>query len=137
LGYFFAGKTYNGTFRGVFKKPQQMPHYMVCFRQKKIISRTFKIRGTLVFLCPKERERERGGSKSKSESKSENKSESESKSKSGKGKEKGTGKRKGKRKERERESESPGDFISKCLVQSEKSANYIILDRKERYSMYS
>jgi hypothetical protein len=26
---------------------------------KKIMSRTFKISGTLVFLCPKERERER------------------------------------------------------------------------------
>jgi hypothetical protein len=31
---------------------------MFCPRQKKTISRTFKIRGILVFLCPK-RERER------------------------------------------------------------------------------
>jgi hypothetical protein len=36
---------------------------------KKIIFRTFKIRGTLVFLCPKERERE-GERKSKSKSES-------------------------------------------------------------------
>jgi hypothetical protein len=35
--------------------------------KKKIISRTFKIRGTrtLVFLCPKERERERESKKEK------------------------------------------------------------------------
>ncbi len=32
-----------------------MPHYMFCTRQK-IISRTFKIRGALVFLCLKEGE---------------------------------------------------------------------------------
>jgi hypothetical protein len=32
----------------------------ICFApDKNVISRTFKIRGTLVFLCPRERERER------------------------------------------------------------------------------
>jgi hypothetical protein len=35
-----------------------MSHYMFCPRQKKIISRTFKIRGSLGFLCPKVRDRE-------------------------------------------------------------------------------
>jgi hypothetical protein len=39
---------------GHIDKPQEMPHYMFCPTQK-IFSRTFKIRGTLVFLCPKER----------------------------------------------------------------------------------
>ncbi len=42
------------------KKSQEMPHYTYVFPQtKKILARTVKIRGTLVFLCPKERERER------------------------------------------------------------------------------
>ncbi len=50
---------------------------MFCPRQKKIISRTFIIRGTLVFLCPKERERGRE-SEGESENKSKSKSESES-----------------------------------------------------------
>jgi hypothetical protein len=69
------GKTYNGAFRGVFRyaqdnlgvkkvpapleKLREMPHFVFCPRQKKIISMTFKIRGTLVFLCPKEQEKER------------------------------------------------------------------------------
>ncbi len=60
-----------------------------CPRQKKIISRTFKIRGTLVFLCPKERERA-------------SKRDRESKSEKDKKKEKGKGKRKGKERKRER-----------------------------------
>jgi flagellar biosynthesis/type III secretory pathway protein FliH len=96
----------SGQFRGQkglgpLKKPQKMPHYMFCPRQKKIIiSMTFKIRGTLVFLCPKERERERVKERereSKSKSESENKSESERKceSESGKGKGKEKGRRKG------------------------------------------
>jgi hypothetical protein len=57
-----------------------MEHFlgnMFCPRQKKIISRTFIIRGTLVFLCPKERERGRE-SEGESENKSKSKSESES-----------------------------------------------------------
>ncbi len=33
-------------------------HYVLP-QTKKIISRTFKIRGTLVFLCPKERDKDR------------------------------------------------------------------------------
>ncbi len=71
--FFFAGKTYNGAFCGVCyaqdnlgvkkvsapsKIPQKCP--IVCFApEKKIISRTFKIRGALVFLCPKEGEERR------------------------------------------------------------------------------
>jgi hypothetical protein len=39
------------------KKPQEIPHDMFFPRQKNI--QTFKIKGTLVFLCPKEREREK------------------------------------------------------------------------------
>ncbi len=50
---------------------------------------------------------------------------------------KGTGKEKGKGKEREREYKSAGDFFLNRLGQCEKSANYIVLYRKERYSMYS
>jgi hypothetical protein len=89
---FFAGKTYNGAFRyaqdnlGVkkfsapSKNSQKCP--IICFApDKKIIYRTLKIRGALVFLCPKERERERER-ESKRESKSESKSERESESKS-------------------------------------------------------
>ncbi len=93
------------------KAPSKNPKKCLIIRyatDKKIISRTFKIRGTLVFLCPKERERER---ESKSESESESKSNS--KSKSGKGKGTGTGTGTGKGKEKEIEYKSAGDFISK------------------------
>jgi hypothetical protein len=45
--FFLAGKTHNGTVQGIFRK------------EKKIISPTFQISGTLVILCPRERERER------------------------------------------------------------------------------
>jgi hypothetical protein len=71
--FFFAGKTYNWAKialryaqdnLGVKKvsapseNPKKCP--IISFApDKKIISRTFKIRGTLVFLCPKEREREK------------------------------------------------------------------------------
>ncbi len=48
-------------FEGV-KKSQEMTHYMLCPREKKI-SRTCKIRGTLVFFCPREREKEMEGGK--------------------------------------------------------------------------
>jgi hypothetical protein len=40
------------------KTPRNAPLYVLP-QTTKIISRTFKIRGTLVFLCPNERERER------------------------------------------------------------------------------
>jgi hypothetical protein len=84
------------------KNPKKCP--IICFApDKKIISRTFNIRGTSVFLCSKARERER-------ESKSKRKRESKSK----KEKEKEKGKGKGKEKERERErGQKRGDFISK------------------------
>jgi hypothetical protein len=39
------------------KIPRNAPLYVLP-QTKKIISRTFKIRGTLVFLCPKERDKE-------------------------------------------------------------------------------
>jgi hypothetical protein len=67
-GFFEGAKTFltpkllrSGQFRGQkgrgpLEKPQEMPHYMF-YPDKKIISRTFKIRGSLVFLCPKEEER--------------------------------------------------------------------------------
>ncbi len=58
MGYFFA-KTYKWAFCRVFKKnPRNAPLYVLP-QSKKIISRTFKIRGALVFLCPDERQRER------------------------------------------------------------------------------
>jgi hypothetical protein len=78
---------------------------------KKIISKTFKIRVTLVFLCSKEREGERGG-------------ERERESEKGKGKEK--------KKEREKEEKARAILFPNRLVQSEKSANYTVLYRKER-----
>jgi hypothetical protein len=40
------------------KKSQEIPQYVFCPRQK-IISCTFRIRGTLVFLCPYIYKRER------------------------------------------------------------------------------
>jgi hypothetical protein len=40
------------------EKSQEMPHYLF-FPRQKIIPCTFRIRGTLVFLCPKEKERGR------------------------------------------------------------------------------
>jgi hypothetical protein len=43
---------------GPLEKPKKYP--IICFApDKKIISKTFKTRGTLVFLCPKERDREK------------------------------------------------------------------------------
>ncbi len=60
------------------KIPRNAPLYVLP-HTRKITSRTFKIRGTLVFLCPKERERESERErKSKRERVSESKSESES-----------------------------------------------------------
>jgi hypothetical protein len=66
---FFAGKTHNGAFKGIFLggrdlvDPSKIPKCpIMCFGpEKKIISHTFRIRGTLVFLCPYiyEREKER------------------------------------------------------------------------------
>jgi hypothetical protein len=56
-------------------------HYVLP-QTKKIISRTFKIRGTLVFLCPKERDKDRVRARKGK--------------KKGKEKEKRKGKRKGK-----------------------------------------
>jgi hypothetical protein len=64
--------------QGPLEKPQEIPHCMFCPRQKKLISRTFKIRGTLVFLCPKERDRERARERER-ESKREQERESERK----------------------------------------------------------
>jgi hypothetical protein len=118
---------------------------MFCPRQKKIISMTFKIRGTLVFLCPKGRERERERERKRErEGESKSKSKSESESGKGKGKEKGTGKGtwigtgkgtgKGKG-ERESTNELALLFINR-LGQSEKSANYAVLYRKERCNKY-
>jgi hypothetical protein len=64
LGYYFffrgqrEGQFWGQKGRGPLEKPCEMPHYMFCPRQK-IISRTFQIRGALVFLCPKEGEERR------------------------------------------------------------------------------
>jgi hypothetical protein len=49
--FFTRVKHMMGHFKGFFEKSLETPHYMFCPRQK-IISRTFKTRGTLVFLCP-------------------------------------------------------------------------------------
>jgi hypothetical protein len=66
--FFFAGKLHNGPFQGIFRGGQgnfggqkrrgplgisrEKAHYVVCPKQKKIISQIFKISGALVFLCP-------------------------------------------------------------------------------------
>jgi hypothetical protein len=91
--FFFAGKTYNGAFRGIFRggrdlydpeivlsiakgnfgskgsrPPRKIPRnasLYVCPGQKK--SHTLRIRSTLVFLCPKERERVRVREKERGE----------------------------------------------------------------------
>jgi hypothetical protein len=72
--FIFAGKIHNGAFRGISirsgqfrgkvsapsKNPKKGP--IMCFApDKKNNLLHFQNRGTLVFLCPKERERERGG----------------------------------------------------------------------------
>jgi hypothetical protein len=59
-GFFKCAETFGvKNVEAPSKKPKYAPVY-VCFApDKKIISRTFKSRGALVFLCPKERERER------------------------------------------------------------------------------
>jgi hypothetical protein len=72
------------------KNPKNSPLYICFAPHKKILSRTFKIRGTLVFLCLRERERERERARAR------------------KGKEKGKRKRR-----REREDKSASNFISK------------------------
>jgi hypothetical protein len=120
--FFFAGAQDNLGVKKVSapsKNPAKCP--ITCFApDKKIISRSFKIRGTLVFLCTKERERE-----SKSESKSESKRRAKVRARArararartrararararagkgkGKGKRKGQGKGQGKERGRERE----------------------------------
>jgi hypothetical protein len=68
---------------------------IICFApDKKIISRTCKIRGALVFLCPRERERR------ERERERERESESESESKSEREKRKERGERREEREER-------------------------------------
>jgi hypothetical protein len=78
---------------------------MFCPRQK-LISRTFKIRGTLLFFCPTKRERARARARAR---------EGNGKGKikgQGKGKEQGKGQGKGQgKREIERKYESTGDFI--------------------------
>jgi hypothetical protein len=51
-----------GHFAGFFEEAEENPAKcpIICFApDKKIISRTFKIRGALLFLCPKEGEERR------------------------------------------------------------------------------
>ncbi len=47
----FVGQFIGQKGLGPLEKSQEMPYYMFSPSLKKIISRTFKIRGTLVFLC--------------------------------------------------------------------------------------
>jgi hypothetical protein len=61
---FFAGKTHNGAFQGVKKveKSQEMPHYVLCPRQKKNLLHFQNQRFIGIFMFQKrggERERER------------------------------------------------------------------------------
>jgi hypothetical protein len=115
LGFFKGAETFltlncpehsEGQFWGQkgqdpLEKPQAMPHYMFCPKQKKLFPVLSKSEVHWYFYVPK-RERK---SKSKSESKSESESKSKNESRKGKGKEKGAGKgtRKGKAEERKRE----------------------------------
>jgi hypothetical protein len=68
----FSRAKHMGHFEGFFEgskrslpppleKSLEILHYMFRPRQKKIIPCTFRIRGTLVFLNPKERERGKRG----------------------------------------------------------------------------
>ncbi len=53
LFFFVLGKTHNGASLGIFEKVLEMPHYMFCL-WKKIISRTFRISGTLIVIMAPE-----------------------------------------------------------------------------------
>jgi hypothetical protein len=117
------------------KTPRNAPLYVLP-QTKNLFPALSKSEVHWYFYFPKrerERERERESkSKSESENKSENKSESEIESGKGKGEEKkkGTGKGTGKRKERESTKALAILFLN-LLGQSEKSANYTVLCRKE------
>ncbi len=97
--FFFAGKTYNGAFRRVFRGHQDLAPLYVLPQTKKLISRTFKIRGALVFLCPKERggEGERGERREERGERGEERRE----------------RREERRETKGRENKSTGDYISK------------------------
>jgi hypothetical protein len=79
---------------------------------KKIITHTFRIRGTLVFLCPKERERDKERERAVD-------SEDEERERKDKDKNKEKEKR-----EREREKKVPAIIFLNRLGQNEKSAKY-------------
>jgi hypothetical protein len=109
-----------------------MPHYMFSPRQQ-IISRTFKIKGTLVFLCPKERERARGQER---EGEQEQEREQERGRERERERERERDRERGRERERDRESERERQKEStKALVilflnrlgQTEKSTNYTVL----------
>ncbi len=77
------GQCWGQKGRGSLEKHQEMPYYMFCPRQKKkIISRTFKIRGALVFLCPKEGEERRETRDERRETREERRETSERENKS-------------------------------------------------------
>ncbi len=127
--FFFAGKTYNGAFRGApSKNPKKCP--IICFAPaKKIISRTFKIRGALVFLCPKEKEERREKKEERRETRDERRAKREERRET-------RDERRETRDERqetsEQENKSEGDYISK-LPRPKWKIRQIL---KERYSMY-
>ncbi len=55
INHYCLNKLNNGKSYEEYKKSASYIHYFLP-QTKKLISRTFKIRGTLVFLCPKERD---------------------------------------------------------------------------------
>jgi hypothetical protein len=88
---------------------------------KKIFPGTFRIKGTLVFLCLKEREKERVRARAREKKKAKEQYKDKDKDEN-KDKERGRG-------ERERERKSMGDYILNPPGQNEKSANYTVHER--------
>jgi hypothetical protein len=93
------------------KIPRNAPSYVLP-QTKKIISRTFKIRGTLVFLCPKERGRERESDRERARTRA----------------------RKGKGTRETEKTKAWVIIFPNCPAQNENSANYTVLYMEERYS---
>jgi hypothetical protein len=90
---------------------------------KKIIFCTFRIRGTLVFLCPKVRERERARARARASAR---KRKVKTKTKT---KRKIKIKTKIKIKRKREKKKCAGEFISKPPGQNENSVNYSVQER--------
>jgi hypothetical protein len=100
---------------------------MFCPRQKNNFQDIIKIRGTLVFLCPKKRVRER-------ESEQEQKrARAKARVRAGKGKRKGQGKGQGKGKGKRESTKALVILFLNHLGQSKKYANCTVQERAVQY----